>query len=533
MLRVFTAAVVVLLTVACYGQGQPEVQQNQASNEPLQILENLPALPREHTGSAVTGDFLPGYLTHARSSNAFDDDNKLLLLSGTNHLAWGLWRINPSLVYIDSVEAAVDIPPGDEVWLAVSDYQRNMWDIKGPFTEDYLLTIDDSRHRSVDGDLYVLAIAAYGAQPTIKHLSITCETGWVIVSVDSEGDVGRHSSLALVGGNPAISYYDSTNGDLKYAYSSTATGSRAEDWTTSLVDNGYENDVGQYTSLAVVDGQPAISYYDATAGALRYAKRNPGWPTGTWSRIVVDTNDAGMDVGKYSSLAVIEGRPMIAYYDETNDHLRHAVSLTETGASSDDWVTYLTDGTGETGKFCCIAEVDGKAAVSYGDKQAGDLLYKWFSNPAKVAVAEGEYLCKATSLAVVDGVPAIGFLSGQHLMYALSSTPQGTSPDDWQLVDVSSGSYCYGTSLAVVDGRPALCYCDNDELVYESSIIFAWSATTSGAYQQHWEEVVVVEEGSPWTRDEGLSLGEVDGKPAISYYERGGDQLKYAIRIGR
>ena len=60
---------------------------------------------------------------------------------------------------------------------------------------------------------------------------------WHIETVDSEGNVGINSSLALdSGGNPHISYYDVTNTALKYAYydgswhqvssSSTVRGSR-------------------------------------------------------------------------------------------------------------------------------------------------------------------------------------------------------------------------------------------------------------------------------------------------------------------
>ena len=87
--------------------------------------------------------------------------------------------------------------------------------------------------------------------------------------LDNAGDVGSSSSIA-VGGSGAIhiSYYDRTNGDLKYA--TDATGA----WVAQTLDSA--GVVGWYTSIAI-DGAGAIhsSYYDQTNGDLKYITKAP------------------------------------------------------------------------------------------------------------------------------------------------------------------------------------------------------------------------------------------------------------------
>ena len=79
--------------------------------------------------------------------------------------------------------------------------------------------------------------------------------------------MGEYTSLAVVNGKPAISYADSGNDDLKYARATDADGTT---WGTPARVDGRDPEalrVGTHTSLAIVNGQPAISYSQETDNA--------------------------------------------------------------------------------------------------------------------------------------------------------------------------------------------------------------------------------------------------------------------------
>jgi len=130
-------------------------------------------------------------------------------------------------------------------------------------TEDY----DVGQYTSIDLDS--------GGNPHISYYDKTNAdmkyaywngAAWVISIVDFTGDVGRFSSLKVYTGDNTrhLCYYDYTNKDLEYARYSGGI------WEYQTVDSN--GDVGISCSMALTTaGEPAMSFYDNTRGDLKIA----------------------------------------------------------------------------------------------------------------------------------------------------------------------------------------------------------------------------------------------------------------------
>ena len=250
--------------------------------------------------------------------------------------------------------------------------------------------------------------------------------GGVPTTIDSFGIVGQHTSLLVVDGNPAISYYDTTNGDLKYVRADSVDGST---WGNSPVTVDSTGTVGRYTSLLVIDGNPAISYFDSTNGDLKYVRAD-SVDGSTWGNSPVTVDSTGA-VGQHTSLLVVDGNPAIAYL--ANVDLKYVRADSVDGST---WGTspVTVDSTVNVGQIISLEVVNGNPAISYYDSTNSDLKYvradsvdgsTWGTSP--IAVDSTDQVGLYSSLEVVNGKPAISYLNSTNgdLMYARSSDLNG------------------------------------------------------------------------------------------------------------
>ncbi len=190
-----------------------------------------------------------------------------------------------------------------------------------------------------------------GSVKVAKCLNAACTGASTITTLDSIGDVGLETSIAVgADGLPTISYYDITNGNLKTAKCVNAACTGAP--TISTLDA--VGDTGRFSSIVIgIDGLPIMSYYDFGNDDLRVAKCLNAACTGVPT---LTTLDAVGLVGEYTSIAIgVDGLPIISYQDSanTNDDLKVAAcgNIDCTGGAS----IVVVETPGNVGQFTALA----------------------------------------------------------------------------------------------------------------------------------------------------------------------------------
>ncbi|MEZ5337829.1 MAG: PKD domain-containing protein [bacterium] len=296
-----------------------------------------------------------------------------------------------------------------------------------------------------------------------------------IVDLDGASGAGVFGmSLAEVQGTPAVAYQRASTSDLYYIRSQTATGSLAGDWGTPvLVESGPAR--GYYAEMLVVAGRPAICYYDLAQSSLRYVRStsDTGAAAGDWLGDITIDNSA--DVGTNPSMAIIDGNPAISHFDDTSNRLLYIRSTSASGTLAGDWSqqVILTGGSGR-GYYSKLVELDGRPAVCYNDPVSNSLAFRSSTTPSGSLAADwlpafdidsfgsaGDY----AGMVVHNGRPACCSKAGSNSsLRFVEASGLGSQPLDWlpaQTVDElgDSGNFA---AIIEVQGKLAVAYIDND-----------------------------------------------------------------------
>lgn len=296
------------------------------------------------------------------------------------------------------------------------------------------------------------------------------------------------------------------------------------------------------TSLAIIDGNPAVSYVvwgfqgRSAYYTLYYARAND--PAGTsWGRpialVAMPANSKPLNIylqARPTSLCEVNGRPAIAYEDVsewlTNRH-RHLTYIRAADSVGKKWGTPLiVDDEAETGLFCTMKVVNGNPAITYTCYP----YYNNYSNSRYIRALDPNGETWGTplvpdpysdipfhNLTVANGHPAICYGAPGQLIFNRATDPDGSSLSSWSNpVVVQSGGDAQRwrvKSLAIIDGHPALAYSDVGPHGGGAGVYFTRALDADGSV---WPaDEVLVSDGTSF--DWIGTLADIGGLPSIAF----------------
>ncbi|MBN2081206.1 hypothetical protein JW859_03250 [bacterium] len=387
---------------------------------------------------------------------------------------------------------------------------------------------------------YLAAIRVKDEDGSIAHTSTLVQikqvAGFDARAITRFNGTGQHASLAIVDGNPAIAMFDTGSSMLTYMRATDPQGSL---WYEPFV---IDNTVGTglYASLQVINGNPAVSYYNSGPSEVMYLRADDAQGSSWTNTPVVIDGPVGLSTS--TSLAYIDGNPAIAYVDSGPDILkyRRATTAAGTGDTAADWADapLTLDASGNIGGFPSLKVISGNPAIAYWDATNQEALYRravnttgaaignWPVAPARCSpagVTVGGYI----SLLEVNGRPAVSFFESAigSLQYIRASTSSGAVTADWPIVTIqvaSGGGAGQWNSLALVNGRPAIAWVQSGPWL---GLFYSRATDNHGTT---WNPPVAVKSEPTEAVGYYTTLLDIDGLPVISYWNLAFSMAEYA-----
>lgn len=281
---------------------------------------------------------------------------------------------------------------------------------------------------------------------------------------------------------------------------------------------------GDYSSFAIVDGKPAVAWVDDGYKTVKFARAADAAGE-AWNPLVIV--DAGVAIGRYVQLRIVNGNPALCYTDQVNNKIRFTRALDATGTAWASPVLLNTNAGTLIPQELSLEIVDGNPAIAYHNSthrlmyiRASDVNGAAWGAPVTIDNRDGVF---SPSMKVVQGHPAIACARHGGLWYVRAQDPAGAA---WGvplfiLFEYDSSST---PSLEMVNGRPAIAFQSSGN---HHPIHYVRAADPEGA---SW--------GSPaklatagWNGFSEPSLAVVNGRPAIAYYDSDKSDLMFLHAI--
>jgi PKD repeat protein len=307
-----------------------------------------------------------------------------------------------------------------------------------------------------------------GSQLAFVRATTGAADTWFSPQLLAQAGIG--CSLATVAGQPAIAYHDGAD-SVKFIRANNADGTT---WASPFTIAASNDLFGFYPALTVINGMPAATFCDAAggfSGNTWYARATNSTGTVWGSKHKVSAN--GQTGFCTNLLALSNGTPCAGVLRTAGldiDQMQFALANDTSGTV---WNPPIPVGDGKRiiGLSYGLAVVAGRPAMAYYDKDAGKVMFmrakdasglSW-NTPVEVGAAgqAGGNL----SLAVINSLPVIAYTDTASGL--LLSTATGTLGTGWNgplTIDSETTSPLAAVSLMSYNDCPALAYGQDDIL---------------------------------------------------------------------
>ncbi|MCB1188270.1 hypothetical protein KDL29_13990 [bacterium] len=288
--------------------------------------------------------------------------------------------------------------------------------------------------------------------------------------------------------------------------------------------------------VEIVDGKPVVVWYDKDTDAFRILRSSTmfGEDPSDWNeQIWLFTGDKFV---RYTDMAIINGKPAVTFSDGDSHDLNYFRE------GMDDYIV-LSGDLNASGGRSSLLEVDGHAAISYrdgsgGDNSQGALVYMRSGTPnglqgedweSRVTVYGANQGFDKPDMQIVSGHPAIAAFdySFENVMYCWTTDTDGMTAENWKNRTLyTSNDNPEFINLHVLDQYPAIAF--KDAKNGEELWFLQAAVADPGDELNDWNSPFVID--STGNVGQGTSLSSINGRPFISYLEDGsGTELRFAI----